>query len=290
MEIRIRTILLCFVSLCGCTKNIFWDDYPRSEMKVSGQVIANNNNSNELVSIWMDTFNQQTITDSTGNFSISISQSQTSTGSVNGPIKLYFYIQNYQLDSATFFLANGLFSKDQTDFLETGSMVETLFLEKILSANIQFDFNDTTFDLQDTLQILLNLDIHLDIEIETYLFNNKEPIFNSGLFFRNIVEPNTVFLYRHSEHDEYGNLINDHFEIQSYEMNEAVTWTYQLITDSLNFPDGDYEVFPYLFIRQDGIPTGMKNAMGGESVFIRSARFLNLPFDIVTDTLELKER
>jgi hypothetical protein len=73
-------------------------------------------------------------------------------------------------------------------------------------------------------------------------------------------------------------------------MNEAVTWTYQLITDSLNFPDGDYEVFPYLFIRQDGIPTGMKNAMGGESVFIRSARFLNLPFDIVTDTLELKER
>ena len=88
-----------------------------------------------------------------------------------------------------------------------------------------------------------------------------------------------VLSYLNSGDDQLRNL--------AYEKDESITWTYYLLSDSLNLSSGDYEVLPYLLIRHDQIPIGLIDAHGGDSVLTLSAYFLDLPFDILPDTLQI---
>jgi len=81
--------------------------------------------------------------------------------------------------------------------------------------------------------------------------------------------------------------VEDQLQNLTYEANESITWTYYLLSDSLNLSSGDYEVLPYLLIRHDQIPIGLIDAYGGDSVLTLSAYFLDLPFDILPDTLQI---
>ena len=88
MEIKNKTMIFLLLLLSSCTSNPFWDDSGTIEMKITGKVLTENNQTNVPVSVWLETFDLYTTTDSVGYFSFSITNSQTPTGSMNGPVNL----------------------------------------------------------------------------------------------------------------------------------------------------------------------------------------------------------
>jgi len=289
MEIKNKTIVFLLISLFSCTSNPFWDDSGTIEMKITGKVITENNQTNVPVSVWLETFDLYTTTDSVGYFSISINNSQTSYGSMNGPVNLYLYIHNYELDSVTVYFTNGMFSKEQTDFSEDGELLNPVEMKKILSGEVILHFNKNSIQTRDTLRVSFNLETHSAVSIDTYKYILQEDgsDFHSGLFFRSLTDNETVTIYRFSGTNQFGNSVDDQLRNLAYEKDESITWTYYLLSDSLNLSSGDYEVLPYLLIRHDQIPIGLIDAYGGDSVLTLSAYFLDLPFDILPDTLQI---
>jgi hypothetical protein len=289
MEIKNKTIVFLLISLFSCTSNPFWDDSGTIEMKITGKVITENNQTNVPVSVWLETFDLYTTTDSVGYFSISINNSQTSYGSMNGPVNLYLYIHNYELDSVTVYFTNGMFSKEQTDFSEDGELLNPVEMKKILSGEVILHFNKNSIQTRDTLRVSFNLETHSVVSIDTYKYILQEDgsDFHSGLFFRSLTDNETVTIYRFTGTNQFGNSVDDQLRNLAYEKDESITWTYYLLSDSLNLSSGDYEVLPYLLIRHDQIPIGLIDAHGGDSVLTLSAYFLDLPFDILPDTLQI---
>jgi len=289
MEIKNKTIIFLLISLFSCTSNPFWDDSRTVEMKITGKVITENNQTNVPVSVWLETFDLYTTTDSVGYFSISINNSQTSYGSMNGPVNLYLYIHNYELDSVTVYFTNGMFSKEQTDFSEDGELLNPVEMKKILSGEVILHFNKNSIQARDTLRVSFNLETHSAVSIDTYkyILQWDGSDFHSGLFFRSLTNNETVTIYRFTGTNQFGNSVEDQLRNLTYEENESITWTYYLLSDSLNLSSGEYEVLPYLLIRHDQIPIGIIDAHGGDSALTLSAYFLNLPFDILPDTLQI---
>ena len=289
MEIKNKTIIFLLISFFSCTSNPFWEDSPTIEMKITGKVLTENNQTNVPVSVWLETFDLYTTTDSVGYFSFSITNSQTPNGSMNGPVNLYFFIHNYELDSVTAYFTNGMFSKEQTNFSEDGELLNPVEMKKILSGDVILHFNKNSIQTRDTLRVSFNLETHSAVSIDTYKYILQEDgsDFHSGLFFRSLTDNETVIIYRFSGTDQFGNSVEDRLRNLTYEKNEYITWTYYLLSDSLNLSSGDYEVLPYLLVRQDQIPNGLIEALGGDSAFTLSAYFLDLPLDILPDTLQI---
>ena len=258
-------------------------------MKITGNVLTENNQTNVPVSVWLETFDLYTTTDSVGDFSFSITNSQTPNGSMNGPVNLYFFIHNYELDSATVYFTNGNFSKEQTDFSEDGELLNPVEMKKILSGDVLLHFNNNSIQNLDTLRVSVNLETHTAVSIDTYKYILQEDgsDFHSGLFFRPLPDNETVSIYRFSGTDQFGNSVEDQLRNLTYDANESITWTYYLLSDSLNLSSGDYEVLPYLLIRHDQIPIGLTEAHGGDSALTLSTYFLDLPIDILPDTLQI---
>ena len=289
MEIKNKTIIFLLISFFSCTSNPFWEDSPTIEMKITGEVLTENNQTNVPVSVWLETFDLYTTTDSVGYFSFSITNSQTPNGSMNGPVNLYFFIHNYELDSVTIYFTNGMFSKEQTNFSEDGELLNLVEMKKILSGDVILHFNKNSIQTRDTLRVSFNLETHSAVSIDTYKYILQEDgsDFHSGLFFRSLTDNETVTIYRFNGTDQSGNSIEDKLRNLTYVENESITWTYYLLSDSLNLSSGDYEVLPYLLVRQDQIPYGLIEALGGDSAFTLSACFLDLPLDILPDTLQI---
>jgi hypothetical protein len=289
MEIKNKTIILLLISFFSCTSNPFWEDSPTIEMKITGEVLTENNQTNVPVSVWLETFDLYTTTDSVGYFSFSITNSQTPNGSMNGPVNLYFFIHNYELDSVTAYFTNGMFSKEQTNFSEDGELLNPVEMKKILSGDVILHFNKNSIQTRDTLRVSFNLETHSAVSIDTYKYILQEDgsDFHSGLFFRSLTDSETVTIYRFNGTDQSGNSVEDKLRNLTYVENESIKWTYYLLSDSLNLSSGDYEVLPYLLVRQDQIPNGLIEALGGDSAFTLSAYFLDLPLDILPDTLQI---
>tara|TARA_B100001250_G_scaffold411280_1_gene439583 strand:- start:984 stop:1856 length:873 start_codon:yes stop_codon:yes gene_type:complete len=289
MEIKNKAIIFILASLFSCTSNPFWDDSSIIEMKITGRALTDNNQTNVPVSVWLETFDLYTTTDSIGYFSFSITNSQTPTGNINGPINLYFYIHNYELDSVTVYFTNGMFAKDQTDFSDDGRLLNPVEMKKLLSGEVKLHFNKNSIQIRDTLRISFNFETHSALSIDTYkyILDEDSSDFHSGIFFRSLTDNKVVTIYRFTGKDQFGNSVEDQLQYLTYEENEFITWTYYLLSDSLNLSSGDYEVLPYLLIRHDQIPTGLIEAQGGDSVLTLSAYYLDLPLDILSDTLQI---
>ena len=271
----------------SCTSNPFWHDPTKNELILKGIVTAENKHTDVPISIWMESFDQYTITDSDGNFSIPINNSQSGTGHISGPVKIYFFIYNYNLDSATVFFTNGELSNDQTDFSTNGDLIKRVELTKILSGEMEFQLLENRFYDQDTVLLTFDGGIHSTVSIDLYKYIWKDEFdFHSGLIFRSITN-DSVIIYRFLGVDEYGNSVGDQIHHVNYEKNENFLWNYYILTNQIFLSPGSYEIFPFFLIRHEYFPDGLASAFGGDLTFTISEHYLKLPSDIVSDTLTI---
>ena len=293
MEIVKKIFLpLFFFMVFSCKSNPFWDAQNTEALTVSGSLMAENRQTDIPISVWMESINYYTTTDSAGYFSIPVSNSQTLDGNLTGPVIIYFFIYNYQLESATIYFTDGLFSKEQTDFSQDGELLRQITLKKILSGETILQFSENDLDSNDTLQVEFEIITYQSTSLFAYkyIWHPGGLDFHSGLFF-NPVDGNDapVYMYRFSGYDEYGNVVNDQLRNFSYEDNQSISWEFLINAEHLDLEPGSYGITPFFRIQHDYIPTGLVNAIGGDSLFIFSEKFLELPMDVISDTLTISE-
>ncbi len=277
-------LLFLLIFVLHCTSNPFWDDPSTDGLYLSGTILTENNSIDTPVSVWLETFESYTTTDQDGNFSIEISNTQSTLSSISGPIKIYFFIYNYQLDSAIINLTNGRISNTQTDFSINGVLVKTIELKKIMSGSLALEPFEGKFYDRDSVQIVFNVEIYNSVNIDLYKYGTNHTYnVHSGLIFHDI-ESDTAIFYRYSGYDAYGNLMDDRLIHLNYEMNENIQWKYVVKTNQINLVAGEYQIIPYFIINHDFIPLELINAMDGDS-FSFSNNYLNIPIDIVTTSL-----
>ena len=282
---RLGALSFFLVSI-SCTSNPFWEDAKKNELTLSGIVHAENNETGIPVSIWVETLDLYTTTEPDGVFSIPIPNTQSNSGTISGPVKLYFFIHNYSMDSATVYFTNGVFSRDQTDFSTDGQLLNTIELKKIFSGTVELHFGGTSLSFRDTVRLSFHLNIHSSVSINAYKFTWTHNDFHSGIIFR-ALDDDTVATYRYSITNESGMTIEDEIHTLNYPHDTALTWTYYILSDSLDLPVNAYEVLPYFLIGHEYFPDGLASAFGGDPTFTISEHYLKLPSDIVSDTLTI---
>ena len=282
---RLGALSFFLVSI-SCTSNPFWEDAKKNELILSGIVHAENNETGIPVSIWVETLDLYTTTEPDGVFSIPIPNTQSNSGTISGPVKLYFFIHNYSMDSAKVYFTNGVFSRDQTDFSTDGQLLNTIELKKIFSGTVELHFGGTSLSFRDTVRLSFHLNIHSSVSIDAYKFIWAHNDFHSGVIFR-ALDDDTVYTYRYSVTNESGITIEDEIHTLNYPHDTALTWTYYILSDSLDLPVNAYEVLPYFLIGHEYFPDGLASAFGGDPTFTISEHYLKLPSDIVSDTLTI---
>lgn len=283
--IRLSTISFIIISI-SCNSNPFWEDPKKNEFNLSGIAYGENNETDVPVSIWIETLDQYTTTGPGGYFSIPITNIQSSFGQFSGPVKLYYFIYNYRLDSSTVFFTNGMFSKYQTDFSSNGELLNSIVLKKILSGKMELNLNENTFYDQERVHLTMDLKIHLGVTVDAFKVIWEGLEFHTGLIFRAIID-NNVIVSRFVRYDDDGNTIIDELNNFTYYEGESITWNYYFLNNELDELSGVYEIFPYFSIRHGYLPAGLVSALGGDSTFSISRHYLKLPSDIVSDTITI---
>ena len=261
----------------SCTDNPFWNDPPTKVMKLTGIVDTENNITNTPAYVWFEGLDIDTVTNENKEFMIEIKRTQTPAGNINGPLKIYFYLHNYRISHATIYFTNGHFSDSQTDFSADGELLEPVLLEKLVSAETSLPpiFN-TSFE--ETLKVKLDLDVHSST---AWLIGYKRVLSQntylpSGVIFRSLVDHQVIHINR---------LQNDSIVPLEYDQGSAITWVYEIDSDSLLLLPGMYEVFPFFLVSQDHIPDDLLYSLGIDNISAINPEYLQLPMDMIPGTL-----
>ena len=275
-----HTYLLALFIELSCTENPFWSDPPTTVMKLTGIVNTDNNITNAPAYVWLEGLDIDTVTNDNNEFIIEPNSTQTPNGNINGPLRTYFYLHNYRIDHATIYFTDGHFSDSQTDFSTDGELLEPVLLEKLVSAETSLPpiFN-TSFE--ETLKVKLDLDVH---NSATWLIGYKRVLSQniylpSGVIFRSILYPQVIHINR---------LYHDSIVPLEYDQGSAITWTYEIDSDSLDTLSGDYEVFPFFLVNQDHVPDDLLYSLGIDDIFTINSEYLQLPMDMTPGTLTVQ--
>lgn len=272
-----HTYLLALFIELSCTDNPFWTDPPTTVMKLTGIVNTENNITGAPAYVWLEGMDIDTVTNDNNEFIIELNSTQTPNGNINGPLKTYFYLHNYRIDHATIYFTDGHFSDTQTDFSTNGELLEPVLLEKLVSAEISIPpiFN-TSFE--ETLKVKLYLDVH---NSTTWLIGYKRVLSQnmylpSGVIFRSKLDPQVIHIDR---------LYHDSIVPLEYGPGSAITWTYEIDSDSLQTLSGEYAVFPFFIVSQDHVPDDLLYSLGINDIFTINSEYLQLPMDMTPGTL-----
>jgi len=287
----IRTLGLFFLLLYfSCTSNPFWDDKETKQLYISGVAIGENNTTVTSVQVWAETLDYLTNTDLNGNFIIPVENTQSFVGNLSGSVNLYFFINNYKLDSATIFFTDGLFAKSQTDFNNEGELLAPMELRKLFSGTTTLQFSEENINIIDTLKVIVEFEFHEPVTLGTYVYqkSGEDDEVHSGLIFNPTSGNQPPVFHRYTGTDDYGNQQPDKFTYFEYNSNHEITWEYLILPGQLDLPVGTYTVHPYILVYHDDLPEQFVQAMGGDSIFTFSRHYLNLPMGFGTDTLEIE--
>ncbi len=212
-------------------------------MEIKGQVKLNDGSQPDQVYVWFEKINQGLYTDQDGNFVFSINSSMFvgNEYKLNGSVKLYFYLGNYALDSCYLDFADGKLLENYY-FQQDGTMKSTKYLKKLL--NIETTVSDTVFKagIGQILEIIVNIEAvyePVDFWIMARFLRPSEPIYYSLIFQPEPFSLNDI-------------LIHDVQSAQPYrvtvDMNNPFLSIYYLASDTLNFKQGQYRIFPFILI------------------------------------------
>ena len=269
---------ICFF-LFSCTSNPFWEDPKSIDRTLKGSISLVNSNYPHPILLWDNYSGEITETDSAGNFLLKLSSvyNQTSLGS--GELKLYFFALNYDLDSASVYLVEGLFSDNQTDFDREGNLTKDIVLRKKIDGEIIF--NNELLS-QDTLDLKFVFEIFEPLIMKSYVYKDTDLECASGLYFYNL-DTEEVTMYNHSSLNDEGILIQDQLKYIDYEVADAHLWNYIVPMDKINLNTGQYIIKPYFLI--------LGNIPENTSAFYSlefDKNYLNIPSDIKSDTLYIE--
>jgi hypothetical protein len=262
------------VSWWACTESPFENEIKPQPRVLRGQVQLNERQDKVAgVFVWLEGFDLGARTDSAGKFQIEIPTTLTATGgkNLNGAFRLFFYVANYGLQSVEVLVRNGLFEYGHAALNANGDLVDPIRLFKIL----------TIETLIDPPQVPQSYTAGIDVQVTFRATGDSVEIIVpksvggllGGIFFRH-VQTGGIFI----DIPDVGADTREHVLIG----NEPVSRRQVFQLNGANFrelflPVGDFEVIPFFFIEQEGLPPGLLESLG-ENVQEPTPEYLKIPF------------
>lgn len=255
-------VLCILLVLMSCTQNPFFDDDKINQENrwLRGDLMLDNGMPAKGAAVWFSAYDVGTYTDHRGHFEILM---PSSGGNLeNGLFTLYFYVNNYQLESAAVLIRDGNVVEQQGDIGINGELANVCEFQQILSAHsvagLHVDDNGVEF---------LTLDIRCNIKsppAHIWMRGN-----NIGAFFLDPLEngENDLLTFDHPQ------------EIMTKLSVYNNRWTGRILINvkAENLKTGTYQFTPWIVTEQAGIPEGLKAFVGYDTQNITSA-YLDFPF------------
>ncbi len=258
----------------GCTKSPFDDEIKPEARLLRGNVqLDNARNGSANVYVWLEGLDLSTRTDSSGQFQIEIPSAQTTTGgaALNGVFRLYFYVANYGLNSVEIVVRNGLFAYGHGALTANGDLKDTIRLFKILSISTIIDPPQVPQSYRDGIDMQTTFQATRDT-VQIVVPKSVGGLLG-GIFFRHL-QSDSVFVDIPDEGaDTRDHVLIGHTPVsrrQIFQLNGANF-------RDLFLPVGDFEVIPYFFIEQEGMPPGLLKSLG-KDVEGPTPEYLKIPF------------
>jgi hypothetical protein len=275
---------LYLINYLGCTGNpVTEHEIVLPNRQIRGSVRLSDNLSNEGVYVWLEGFNIGTRTDSQGKFQITL-PSQGSPGGITGAFNLFYYVANFVLASTPVFIQNGEFVYSIGEIDSRGELSSPKFLLQNLF--IETRVNPSSVSLSDLSEagdqfVIVRVDVILQAPVDSVI-----------VFFPGLV--NDTFgplIFRNVNNGEISILESTITELVFSDLDtiDAVPTT-RIMALKLGRNDllpGEYEIIPYLLVKEKGVPPLLIASLG-ERVEELGPNYLNIPFRRLGDNRFLK--
>lgn len=278
-----QSILIILLLAMGCTENPFEEtEITIPRRSIHGQVELSDRSSPDGVYVWLESFDFGTFTDENGRFKMIIPQPQIQAGAgLTGSFRLYFFLANYQLETATIVLRNGEMDFAHGDFDKTGELKEPKYLINLLEIQTEVEPSEIDIDFNG----LLSFDLTLRA--------TEDSVF---VQFPNMVQgPLAVILAKKIFPDQsfFEVLETNSFSLNAAMIADTITaapqrWSAHLKLPAGHLPKGKYKIIPYFLIDQKIIPPVELLNNLGNTIRRPGKDFLNLPMKRSGGDFEVK--
>ena len=281
----INTILFLFLNChLGCMGNsITENEILLPNRQIHGSVRLSDNQSNVGVYVWLEGFNIGTRTDSQGKFQITLPP-QGSSGGITGAFNLFYYMANFVLASTPVFIQNGEFVYSIGEIDSRGELSSPKFLLQNLF--IETRVNPSSVSLSDLSEagdqfVIVRVDVILQAPVDSVIVFFPVLVNDTygPLIFRNI-DTNEVSIF--------GTTITE-LVVSDLDTIDAVPTTriMALKLERNALEPGEYEIVPYLLVKEPGVPAQLIASLG-QRVEELGPNYLNIPFRRQGDNRFLK--
>jgi hypothetical protein len=258
-----------------CTYNPFYsEDAAKDFHLVRGKVQLQDGDSNDNVYVWLEELNLSARTNGNGEFSLGIPRSDNLKG-YNNDLKLYYYVGNYALQHSNVLVVNGAFEYGKFDINSDGFIKETIYLKKLLDIKTNSGPQIMPEDYAGSVSVevvVTNLDTNLQV-----INQMTRGRVLSGYIFRELNTPHAnATTYQLNGVVYFGHRLFDPVTWEG-----SFNWPFKLL------PPGTYEVYPYIFLNQSGIPVKLLESFGVNADRFTEA-YLNIPFKHRSDILKIE--
>jgi len=278
--------VMTFLNL-ACTSNPFFKDDKIETTTLTGKIVPEDETDPADVYVWIEGFNLGTFTDRAGSFTLRLPSPEAAGLGKNfsGLVAIYFYLANYQIDSTLIIFVNDHLDRDQSGIDEDGNFFRTFALKKLVDIETALDPSAIDLHGNHYVRVYVTLKaIHTTVLIGLLRELLRWPqtgFVRTGLIIQGIEQLDDTLRFI----DRPVSFLWNEVLFPDIEQ----TWTYDIEIDTLGFVAGKYRVFPYLLIRQDGIPEKLKTSLAPQ-VEEFTADYLKLPIKRTDAILEIKSR
>lgn len=274
-------VLITFitVALC-CTTNPLFNDYRNTydRHSISGTVTLQDGRSPAGIYVWLEDLGLHTFTSASGIFSLRLPPTPDFQG-LNGAYTIYFYLGNYGYSTVSVIIRDGLFEYGERNISPDGKVRDINPLPELLSISTRIISEDLILNRPDSLLIEVVLKKNTAVSVTAQFYRDNRNIF-TGFYIRKTGTPRV----------EAGIFIQDSYRPVTETLAGQTTFRSYLLWNGVRMnpgfatlTEGEYEIFPYIFLEQNGLPSELILSLGADAHNI-SVDYLNIPFIQTPDT------
>jgi hypothetical protein len=267
----------------SCTTNPLFDDEKNTYDRhvISGAVTLQDDRIPNNIYVWMEDLNLYDYTSDNGSFSLSLPNTPDFQG-LNGAYTIFFFLGNYRYSTSTAIIRDGLFEYGEQDISGDGKVQNVTPLAELLSITTRVLKNDLILDHPDSLLIEVSLENKTALPVTTTFYRDHKN-YLTGFLIKDVDAPtNEAGIYLLQGYRPVMEPISHLTKLRTYLLWDGS----RILPGFVALSPGGYEIFPYIFLEQDGLPSELIGSFGDNATRI-SSDYLNIPLKQTTATFQV---
>ncbi len=256
----------------GCTKSPLSEDKTAlGTRQIRGAVTLDDGASPEGVYVWLQGFEVSAYTDAGGKFQLTL-PAPSGQSILSGVFTAYFYLANYDLDSAKVFTRDGVFVYEKGDINKNGELNAPKRLQRLLRINTTVKRLNAVVTNEDSTVVEVSLQADANPIVVTFPNACPErecPVHRIGAVLLRNIATKDVYIIQMSPGATSRHLVTVG--------RVPVTRTMYFSLNRVAIPPAVYEVIPYLLIERGDLPPGLLVSLG-PNVLALGPDYLKIPF------------